>query len=196
MSRRRVPQAAPKGATPAQAPPGHAADAERAAFRDAVRDVRPLAPRPPPPAAPRPTPRARFRRADERDVLAESLALAPGDLLVETGEELNFRRAQLAPRVLERLKRGEFALEDEIDLHGLTAVEARDALRAFLADALARRLACVRVVHGKGLRSGPRGPVLKHAVNVWLRKVDAVLAFASTRPVDGGTGALYVLLGR
>jgi len=196
MSRRRVPPAAPKRPSLPAAPPGHSADAERAAFRDAVRDVRPLAPRPPAPAAPRPTPRARLRRADERRALAESLELGPGDLLVETGEELYFRRAQLAPRVLERLKRGEFALQDEIDLHGLTAVEARDALRAFLAGALARRFACVRVVHGKGLRSGPRGPVLKHAVNVWLRKVDAVLAFASTRPVDGGTGAVYVLLGR
>jgi len=58
----------------------------------------------------------------------------------------------------------------------------------------ARRLHCVRVVHGKGLRSGPRGPVLKHAVNVWLRKVDAVVAFASAPRQDGGTGAVYVLL--
>ena len=196
MSRRRAPPAPPGVSADAAAPPGPGLDAERAAFRDAVRDVRPLAPRPPPPAAPRPAARARFRRADERRVLAESLELAPGDLLVETGEELTFRRAQLAPRVLERLKRGEFTLEDEIDLHGLTAVEARDALRAFLAGALARRLGCVRIVHGKGLRSGPHGPVLKHAVNVWLRKVDAVLAFASSRPMDGGTGALYVLLAR
>ena len=190
MSRRRAPPAPPKGAADAVTPPGTGLDAERAAFRAAVRDVRPLAPRPPPPAAPRPTPHARFRRADERSVLAESLELGPSDLLVETGEELTFRRAQLAPRVLDRLRRGEIALEDEIDLHGLTAVEARDALRAFLAGALARRLACVRVVHGKGLRSGPRGPVLKHAVNLWLRKVDAVLAFASSRPMDGGTGAV------
>ena len=196
MSRRRAPRTPSRETAGAAVPPATGHDAERAAFREAVRDVRPLAPRPPPPAAPRPSPRARFSRADERRVLAESLELAPGDLLVESGEELSFRRAQLAPRVLERLRRGEFALEDEIDLHGLTAVEARDALRTFLAGALARRYACVRVVHGKGLRSGPRGPVLKHAVNVWLRKVDAVLAFASSRPADGGTGAVYVLLAR
>ncbi|MBS0375140.1 MAG: Smr/MutS family protein [Proteobacteria bacterium] len=167
-----------------------------AAFRAAVGDVKPLPPQASAPRAPRPRPRARFRRADERAVLEESLALGPGEWLVETGDELLFRRAHLSARLLERLRRGEFAVEDEIDLHGLTAVEARAALREFLTEALGRRLACVRVVHGKGLRSGPRGPVLKHAVNVWLRKVEAVLAFASAPGRDGGTGAVYVLLAR
>jgi DNA-nicking Smr family endonuclease len=167
-----------------------------ASFRDAVGDVKPLPQRPVLPRGPRPHGRAAFRRADERAVLEESLALAPGEWLVETGDELLFRRAHLSARLLERLRRGEFAVEDEIDLHGLTAIEAREALRAFLAEAVSRRLACVRVVHGKGLRSGPRGPVLKHAVNVWLRKVDAVLAFASAPRRHGGTGAVYVLLAR
>ncbi len=87
-------------------------------------------------------------------------------------------------------------MADEIDLHGLTALQAREALRQFLAEAVQRGLGCVRVVHGKGLRSGPRGPVLKHAVNTWLRKVDAVLAFVSAPRRDGGTGAVYVLLAR
>jgi DNA-nicking Smr family endonuclease len=164
------------------------------AFRDAIGDVRPLPPRAEVPRAPRPVPRARFRRADDREVLAESLEPAPGEWRVETGDELLFRRAEVPARVLERLRRGEYAVEDEIDLHGLTAVLARDVLRGFLAEALVRHLRCVRVVHGKGLRSGPRGPVLKHAVNVWLRKVDRVLAFASTPRQDGGTGAVYVLL--
>jgi DNA-nicking Smr family endonuclease len=177
-------------------PPDDDPAPDDASFRDAVGDVKPLPPRPPPPRAPRPAPRAAFRRADERAVLEESLALAPGEWLVETGEELLFRRAHLAPRLLTRLRRGEFAVEDELDLHGLTALEARAALRAFLGEALARRFACVRIVHGKGLRSGPRGPVLKHAVNVWLRKVDAVQAFASAPRRDGGTGAVYVLLAR
>ena len=163
-------------------------------FRDAVGEVRLLPVQSPPPAAPRPRPRARFRRMDEALALEESLELAPGDWLVETGDELLFRRAGVPARVLERLRRGEFAVEDEIDLHGLIAVEAREALRAFLSEALGRRLHCVRVVHGKGLRSGPRGPVLKHAVNVWLRKVDAVHAFGSAPRRNGGTGALYVLL--
>jgi DNA-nicking Smr family endonuclease len=176
---------------PADQPP-----ADDAAFRDAVGDVKPLPARPVAPRAPRPRPTAAFRRADERAVLEESLALAPGEWLVETGEELLFRRARISAKLLERLRRGEFAVEDELDLHGLTAVEARGALREFLGEALARRFACVRVVHGKGLRSGPRGPVLKHAVNVWLRKIDAVLAFASAPRRDGGTGAVYVLLAR
>jgi DNA-nicking Smr family endonuclease len=167
-----------------------------ALFREAVRDVRPIDAPPAPPPAPRPPPRAHFRRADEEAVLAESLELGPGELLVETGDELLFRRAALSGRTLERLRRGEYVVEDEIDLHGLIAVEAREALRAFLNDALKRGLRCVRVIHGKGLRSGPRGPVLKHAVNTWLRKTAAVLAFASARQVDGGTGAVYVLLRR
>jgi len=163
-------------------------------FRDAIGDVRPLPAPPEPPARSRPPPRARFRRADERQVLEESLALGPGEWLVETGDELLFRRANVPARVLEKLRRGEYAVEDEIDLHGLTAVLAREALREFLGESLSRRLHCVRVVHGKGLRSGPRGPVLKHAVNVWLRRVDPVLAFASAPARDGGTGAVYVLL--
>lgn len=163
-------------------------------FRDAVRGVRPL---PVPPRVvdrPRPPPVAQFRRADDEAVLAESLELAPGELFVETGDELLFRRAHISGRTLRRLQRGEFRVEDEIDLHGLVSVEAREELRAFLNEALRRRMRCVRVIHGKGLRSGPRGPVLKHAVNTWLRKTGAVLAFASARQVDGGTGAVYVLL--
>lgn len=165
-------------------------------FRDAVGDVRPLPSPPDVIAPPRPKAWAAFRRADERRVLEESLEIGPGELLIETGDELLFRRAFVSGRLVDRLRRGEFAVEDEIDLHGLTALEARAALRAFLTEALGRRLACVRVVHGKGLRSGPRGPVLKHAVNVWLRKVNAVVAFASAPRRDGGTGAVYVLLAR
>jgi DNA-nicking Smr family endonuclease len=166
------------------------------AFRAAVRDVRRLEAPPKPPEPPRPPARAQMRRADDEAVLAESLGLAPGELLVETGDELLFRRATISGRTLRRLQRGEFRVEDEIDLHGLVAVDAREVLRNFLNEALRRGLRCVRVIHGKGLRSGPRGPVLKHAVNVWLRKTQAVLAFASARQVDGGTGAVYVLLER
>jgi DNA-nicking Smr family endonuclease len=135
-----------------------------------------------------------MRRADDEAVLAESLELGPGELLVETGDELLFRRATISGRTLRRLQRGEFRVEDEIDLHGLVSVEAREELRTFLNEAVHRGFRCVRVIHGKGLRSGPRGPVLKHAVNTWLRKTHAVLAFASARQVDGGTGAVYVLL--
>jgi DNA-nicking Smr family endonuclease len=187
-----MPDADVSDAVPRPPPPDEVPD--DTAFRDAIGDVRPLPARPVVPGPAPPAPRARFRRADDRQVLEESLAPGPGEWLVETGDELLFRRAHVPAKVLERLRRGEYAVEDEIDLHGLTSVAARDALREFLGEALLRRLRCVRVVHGKGLRSGPRGPVLKHAVNVWLRRVDRVLAFASAPRRDGGTGAVYVLL--
>jgi DNA-nicking Smr family endonuclease len=168
---------------------------ERELFRAATQGTRPLTAQPVPEAR-RPAPRARFARADAAQVLSESLTLSPHDLLIETGDELLFRRAAVAEHLLKRLRRGEFSVRDEIDLHGLTSTEARAALREFLAEAKRHGHRCVRIIHGKGLRSGPRGPVLKHAVNTWLRKIDAVLAFASARQMDGGTGAVYVLLDR
>lgn len=163
-------------------------------FRKAVAGARPLPQerhdlRPPPPA-----PAAAFRRADERAALDESLLHGADDLGVESGDELHYGREHVPASVMKALRRGHYAIEDELDLHGLTAVEAREALRAFLASARSRRLACVRVVHGKGRGSGPRGPVLKKSVNLWLRKHEEVLAFSSARPAQGGTGALYVLL--
>ena len=177
--------------------PGSAAEEDALqAFREAVRDVRPLPVREAPPRPPPPPPRAAFARLDEQQVLQDSLVLGPGELLVETGEELLFRRAHLTDGLLRRLRRGEFAVEGELDLHGLNSLQARESLRIFIRDALRHRCHCVRVIHGKGKRSGPRGPVLKHAVNVWLRHFDQVLAFASARGMDGGTGAIYVLLAR
>ena len=85
-------------------------------------------------------------------------------------------------------------MEAELDLHGLTVTEAAEALDAFLAAAISRGLRVLRIVHGKGLRSGHRGPVLKQLVNSTLQRIGAVLAFASAREVDGGTGASLVLL--
>jgi DNA-nicking Smr family endonuclease len=100
----------------------------------------------------------------------------------------------VAESVLRKLRRGEYRVGGELDLHGLTAVQAKQALRAFLAAAVARHAGCVRIIHGKGLRSGHRGPVLKSVVSGVLRRTAAVVAFVSARPVDGGTGAVYVLL--
>ena len=164
-------------------------------FRDAVRGVKPLAgggahaERPPKPRA-----RARFTRADRVAVLKESLAAEPPDPALAGGEELVYQRAGVPPSVMRRLRRGEYRVEREIDLHGLTVAEAKQTLRQFLIDALYREVRCVRIVHGKGLRSGHRGPVLKAAVSAVLRRTAAVLAFVSARPADGGTGAVYVLL--
>ncbi len=164
------------------------------AFREAVQDVRPLPPRERGPAAPRPRPVARFTRAEQLEVLRESL-LPPADpAILDTGEELSFRRPWIREDILRRLRRGQYAVEAEIDLHGLGRHAAHEALREFIGEAAARGQRCVRVIHGKGRGSGPRGPVLKHVVNHWLRRMDAVVAFASARPVDGGTGAACVLL--
>ena len=164
-------------------------------FRDAVRDVQPrpaaaLSPLQPP----KPRARARFTRADQQQVLLESLLPVTDPALLETGDELSFRRDHVPQRVLLRLRRGEYAVAAETDLHGLTAIQARAALAAFIKAALYQGQSCVRVVHGKGRRSGPRGPVLKNVVNQWLRNCDAVSAFGSARPLDGGSGAVYVLL--
>lgn len=169
-------------------------DADDKLFREAMRDVRKLSSSVAGRTRPKPAPEARFTRADQKSVLAESL-LDPADpALLETGDELRFRRPGVPEAVLKRLRRGEFAVDAEIDLHGMTAIEARAAMKAFLERALGRQMTCVRIVHGKGRRSGPRGPVLKNVVNLWLQRTDAVLAFGSPPPIHGGSGAVYVLL--
>jgi len=169
-------------------------DDDQRAFREAMNGVRPLPSRETAGAPPKPRPVARFARAEEREVLRESL-LPPADpALLDTGEELSFRRSGVREDVLRRLRRGQFAMAAEIDLHGLGRHAAHAALREFIAEAVASHYGCVRVIHGKGRGSGQRGPVLKHVVNHWLRRMGDVIAFASARPVDGGTGAAYVLL--
>lgn len=164
-------------------------------FRDAVQGVAPLTTRGPAPRKPKPPPRARFTRADQQAVLLESLE--PIDpAVLESGDALNFRRSNITPQTLRKLRRGEYSVHAEIDLHGLTAIETRAALSAFVQAAVQAEHTCVRIVHGKGNRSGPRGPVLKNVVNLWLQQCNVVQAFGSARAVDGGTGAVYVLLAR
>jgi DNA-nicking Smr family endonuclease len=173
------------------------ADGDRELFREAMRGVAPLKRGPRPlPVRPKPPARAHFTRADEAAVLEESLRLTPGELAVETGDELQYRRSGVAETVVRRLRRGDYRVDREIDLHGLNARDAHAALNAFLASAITMNAHCVRIVHGKGRRSGPRGPVLKNMVSKLLRKTAAVVAYASARPADGGTGALYVLLAK
>lgn len=172
-------------------------DREERAFRDAMRDVRRLqraakAER----AKPKPPPKARFTKADQVEVLRESLLLPADEALLNTGDELSFRRPHVPEAVLTKLRRGQFVVDAEIDLHGMTGAQAKEALRGFVAECVYRRMSCIRVIHGKGRRSGPRGPVLKNVVNHWLQRADDVLAFGSARAVDGGSGAIYVLLGK
>ncbi|HEY8538324.1 MAG TPA: Smr/MutS family protein [Steroidobacteraceae bacterium] len=163
-------------------------------FRRAMRDVKRLNVPERVVDTPKPPPEARFRRADEEAVLQESLMVPEHAALLGTGEEVGFRRPHVSETVLLKLRRGQYALDAEIDLHGLTAAQAKHALREFIVESVARRWRCVRVVHGKGRRSGPRGPVLKPTVVHWLQRSNDVLAFGSARAVDGGSGALYVLL--
>jgi DNA-nicking Smr family endonuclease len=174
---------------------GKRPDPDDELFRNAMRDVKPLADGTRAPAARRkPAPRARFTAADRALVLVESLQGVTGSDSADTGDEISFRREGVQDRVMRKLKRGEYRVEAECDLHGLRVDEAKAALREFLAESLAAQLRCVRVIHGKGKGSGPKGPVLKTAVNMILRKTAPVLAFTSARRVDGGTGAINVLL--
>jgi DNA-nicking Smr family endonuclease len=167
---------------------------ERSAFREAMLGVTPLKRQNRVPPAPRrPAARARLARAARRTVLEESLL---GELVEQPGGEIEFRREGIGKGALHRLHHGRFAVAAEIDLHGLTRVEAHDALKTFIGASLAHGYGCVRVVHGKGSRSGPGGPVLKHAVHEWLARWNDVLAFASADRRHGGSGAVYVLLRR
>ena len=169
-------------------------DDDAALFRASIGDVRPVTSDKVEPFRRKVKPTARFRDADDKAALAESLEPTREEIEQNTGARLSFRRSFVSPRTLKRLARGEYRIDREIDLHGMTADEARGALVAFVTGAVRDGARVVRIVHGKGLGSGPRGPVLKALVNRWLRKSDAVLAYVSARLVDGGTGAVYVLL--
>jgi len=144
----------------------------------------------------KPKPRARFTRADERRVLAESLDADIETIESANGDALRFQRPSVGRRTMRKLARGNFAVQDEIDLHGMTVAEAKPRLAEFIERSARAGRLCVRVVHGKGLGSGNRGPVLKQSVNRWLRQWAPVLAFVSARQAHGGTGAIYVLLQR
>ena len=164
-------------------------------FRRALADAKPLrATRRAAEVIRKPAPKARFARADERAALRESLEADIDDTESHSGESLRFHRPSVGRRTMRRLARGNFSVQDEIDLHGMTVAEAKPRLADFIERCAKEGRLCVRVVHGKGLGSGRRGPVLKQKVNRWLRQWDEVLAFVSTRQVDGGTGAIYVLL--
>jgi DNA-nicking Smr family endonuclease len=173
---------------------GAPTEEERALFREAILGVQPL-PRdrvhhePPPPPA---LPKQRWR--DEAEALAESLSPAPLDLRLEGGDEPAFLRPGLARTVLRDLRRGRWVVQDHLDLHGATRDEARLLLTEFLGNCLRRGLRCVRIVHGKGLGSPGREPVLKGLVRGWLMQRAEVLAYCQARAAEGGAGALVLLL--
>jgi DNA-nicking Smr family endonuclease len=167
---------------------------DRRAFAEATRGVKPLRSRNTvPPSKSRPRPQARFRRAADAATLEASLSDDDG---APAAEEIAFRRPELSERAFRDLRRGRFSIEAEIDLHGLTQTKAKIALHDFIVECRARRLRCVRVIHGKGTRSGPDGPVLKAGVQRWLAQWDDVLGYVSAERRHGGSGAAYVLLRR
>ena len=174
----------------------HRERAERDHFSRAVGPVQPIA------AAVRalhrgtpaePVPRQRL--ADEAQALASSLSdhLDVATLL-DTDAGLAFRREGIGPDVLTRLRRGQWSIQRELDLHGLTRDAAREALAEFVRRAARDGVRCVRVIHGKGNGSPGRVPVLKDKVRAWLVQKSEVIAFAQARAADGGYGALLVLL--
>jgi DNA-nicking Smr family endonuclease len=166
------------------------------ALRRELADVRPLAHRrrvAPHRVAPPPVP-AQTRR-DERAALAESLSGSIGpDEGLESGVELSYLREGVSRLVLRRLRRGHWVVQDGLDLHGMNRVEAGAQVAHFVRASAARGLRCVRIVHGKGLGSKNREPVLKGKLRAWLAPRDEVLAFCQAPPAEGGSGALLVLL--
>ena len=130
---------------------------------------------------------------DDADALGEFRRSIVADML-ESGDALSFRRDNVPSRVLQRLRRGDYAAQEELDLHHSGAVEAEAMLRAFLKDAKRAGLGCIRIVHGKGLHSDSGIPVLKNLVDRVLRQRADVLAFHSAPPAQGGHGAVLVLL--
>jgi DNA-nicking Smr family endonuclease len=165
-------------------------DKVQAEFKKAVADVEPLkrtkrvALKPP---APPPIPQQ--RRRDEAAALAESLeGPLSADEALETGEELSYLRDGMARETLRKLRRGHWAIQDGIDLHGLNRDQAAAIVADFLDQCLARGLRCVRIVHGKGLG------ILKAKLRKWLPQRQEVLAYCQAPANDGGSGALLVLL--
>ena len=165
-------------------------------FRDAVGKVTPL--NAPPRVLhepPRPEPIAQQRIADDQAVLRESLSDEFSiDTLLEVDETLSYARSGVGPDVMRKLRGGGWVVQDQLDLHGLRVDQAREALGQFLRDAGKRGFRCVRIIHGKGLGSLNRKPVLKVKVRNWLVQKEEVIAFCQARAADGGSGALMVLL--
>jgi DNA-nicking Smr family endonuclease len=172
------------------------AHADRTLFARAAGEVNPirghrrvdLAPEQPPPIAVQ-------QQLDDQRVLREAISDEfDASTLLDIDDALSFRRPGIGTDVTRKLRKGEWSLQGEIDLHGLRREEAREALTAFIRDAHRRGWRCVRVVHGKGLGSPGKTPVLKSKVQSWLIQKNEVLAFVQARGDEGGAGALVVLL--
>jgi DNA-nicking Smr family endonuclease len=145
------------------------------------------------PAPPSPIPRQQM--LDDAAALQEAISdEVDVTSLLETDEHLSFRRSGVGPDVTQKLRRGKWSIQRQVDLHGLRSDEARETLGAFIREAHRQGIRCVRVVHGKGLGSPGKAPVLKEKVHRWLVQKAEVVAFVQAQPAHGGAGALVVLL--
>ena len=148
------------------------------------------------PQRPKPPATARQRERDEAAVMLEAISDEfDVESLLDTDDALSFRRPDIGPEVVRKLRRGVWAIQAQLDLHGLRREEARERLNRFVFEARRSGLRCVRVIHGKGNGSPGREPVLKGKVKSWLVQKKDVIAFTQARASDGGNGALLVLLG-
>lgn len=174
----------------------HIGDADKQCFRDAMQGTRRLHSDKITPLKPRPKPLPYQLWKDEAAARDDMFSDGWDESSIETGEELLFARPGIQQNLLRKLRRGFFSLDAELDLHGLSVAQARHTLTEFVHYCSDHRLRCVRIIHGKGNGSKNRLPVLKNKLNHWLQQRDEILAFCSARQVDGGTGAMYVLLKR
>jgi len=136
------------------------------------------------------------RLLDDQRVMEELLAESDETFSFESGDELKFLRSGFSTRLLKKLRRGDYAIQDELDLHGLIAGDAKRETHGFINECARDNVRAVRIVHGKGRNSAGRTPVLKNMLLGWLSKNQYVIAVVSTPANDGGTGAVYVLLGK
>lgn len=165
-----------------------------ALFHEAIGPVRRIDAPDPPPMAPKPAPRPRQHEADEIAALQQSRSDPFAGGTLDAAEELRYLANGRSPRLLRRLRRGQYAVQDEIDLHHLSAAEAEAVLRQFLAEARRADHLCLRIIHGKGQHSRDGTPVLRNRVDAMLRRRSEVIAFTAAAPAQGGSGALLVLL--
>ncbi len=141
-----------------------------------------------------PAPRPRTARDDSEQRGDPGFSDWPRDDPVNAADTLYFARPGLQLRLLQRLRRGQLPVGAELDMHGMTLAIAQNELIRFITQSRDQRIRCVRIIHGKGYGSREQAPVLKNSLNSWLRQHPDVLAFSSTRPEQGGTGAVNVLL--
>ena len=172
------------------------AEAQRLAdlFKAAVKDARPLKTDRIFHQAPKPKPIPQQFIRDEQQALVDSLSDYFPSYELESGEELLYLREGQSPAVLSKLRRGHWVVQANLDLHGMISDEARAMVATFLAECKKRGIRCVRIVHGKGLGSRNKEPILKNKVRHWLMQKDEVIAYAQARANDGGSGAVIVLL--